>query len=189
MRRLPIAAVAVLTAVALSSCDDPAGPGKKGGGAPTPAPAASAYAASGDVSGYYMPLDPVRSGKWSLHHVFLGQAAEFEAWRNDGRSATFAPVMLQFEDATSPVVQTEVGEGRSVTARVLPTRFTVNDAQVRFEGRSAELGTVIFDGRLDQGALATARRNLGDEGVVLTGSLKIGDGRPQAIRLRWWMGD
>jgi hypothetical protein len=181
------AAVAILTAAALASCGDPAEPKKGEGG--TPAAAASAYAASGDVSGYYMPLDPVRSGKWSLHHLFLGQAAEFETWKADGRSATFAPVMLQFEDATSPMAQTEIGEARSVTARVLPTRFTVNDAQVRFEGRSAELGTVIFDGRLDQGALATARRNLGDEGVVLTGSLKIGDGRPQAVRLRWWMGD
>lgn len=189
MRRLPIIAVAVLTAAALTSCGDPAETRKDGGGAPAPAAAASAYAASSDVSGYYMPLDPVRSGKWSLHHLFLGQAAEFETWKADGRSATFAPVMLQFEDATSPVVQTEIGEARSVTARVLPTRFTVNDAQVRFEGRSAELGAVIFDGRLDQGALATARRNLGDEGVVLTGSLKIGDGRPQAVRLRWWMGD
>lgn len=189
MRLRSFAAAAILAAVALSSCDDPAGPGKKGGGAPAPAPSASAYAASGDVSGYYMPLDPVQSGKWSLDHVFLGQAAEFETWRNDGRSATFAPVMLQFEDTTSPMVQTEIGEARSVTARVLPTRFTVNDAQVRFEGRSAELGTVIFDGRLDQGALATARRNLGDEGVVLTGSLKVGDARPQAVRLRWWMGD
>lgn len=185
--RLRFVAAAVLTAVALSSCEDPVAPKKDGGG--SSAPAASAYAASGDLSGYYMPLDPVRSGKWSLDHVFLGQAAEFASWRAGDKSATFAPVMLQFEDTTSPMVQTEIGEARSVTARVLPTRFTVDDANVRFEGRSAELGTVIFDGRLDQGALATARRNLGDEGVALTGSLKVGDGRPQAVRLRWWMGD
>jgi hypothetical protein len=72
---------------------------------------------------------------------------------------------------------------------VLPTRYTVNDGEVIFEGRSPELGVVMFSGRLDQGALATARRNLGDEGAVLTGSLKIGNAPAQAVRLRWWMGD
>lgn len=181
--RLRLAA-ALLTAFALASCGEPSEP--SGAGAPA---VAASYAASGDVSGYYMPMDPVQSGKWTLDHMFLGQAAEFAAWQGGDRSATFAPVMLQFEDATSPMVQTEIGEARSVTARVLPTTYTVNDAQVRFEGQSPELGRIIFDGRLDQGALSTARRNLGDEGVVLTGSLRIGDARPQAIRMRWWMGD
>jgi hypothetical protein len=105
------------------------------------------------------------------------------------RSATFAPVMLVFDDVTSPMAQTELGETRSVSVRVLPTVYAVDDVQLRFEGSSPELGRVIFDGRMDQGALATSRRNLGDEGVVMTGSLKIGDAAPQAVRLRWWMGD
>jgi hypothetical protein len=184
MRRI-LALAAVLTSVALASCGD----GGSAGGGENAAPAAATYTASGDVSGYYMPMDPVQSGQWTLDHMFVGQAHEFASWQAGERTGTFAPVMLQFEDASSPMAQTEMGEQRSVTARVLPTTFTVNDAQIRFEGRSAELGVVSFDGRLDQGALSTARRNLGDEGVVLTGSLKIGDGRPQAVRMRWWMGD
>jgi hypothetical protein len=185
MRYVPLLAAA-LTALALASCDRPSAPEK---GDAEPAAAASSYAAANDVSGYYMPLDPVRVGKWSFDHVFVGQAAEFQSWQAGQRSGTFGPVMLQFEDTTSPMTQTELGETRSVTARVLPTSYTVNDAQIRFEGRSPELGAVIFDGRLDQGSLATSRRNLGNEGVVLTGSLKVGDAPAQAVRLRWWMGD
>lgn len=186
MRIVPLLAAA-LTVLTLASCDRPDAT-EKGDAAPAAA-AASSYAAANDVSGYYMPIDPLRVGKWSFDHMFIGQAAEFQSWKAGQRSGTFAPVMLQFADTNSPMAKTEMGETRSVTARVLPTAYTVNDAQIRFEGRSPELGVVIFDGRLDQGSLATARRNLGDEGVLLTGSLKVGDAPAQAVRLRWWMGD
>lgn len=181
MRRIASLAILIplLTLAACDSGREPAGP---------PAPAFT-NTASGDISGYYLPMDEARSGKWALDHVFVGQAAEFAGWQAGQRTATFAPVMLQFEDTTSPMTQTEIGEARSVTARVLPTRYTVNDGEVIFEGRTPELGVVMFSGRLDQGALATARRNLGDEGAVLTGSLKIGNAPAQAVRLRWWMGD
>ena len=142
-----------------------------------------------DLSGYYRPAGEVRVGKWSLDHVFVGQAAELRGWEAGGRSGTFGPVMLQFEDATSPMIQTETGEARSLSARVLPTAYSVSDTAISFQGRSAELGRVRFDGVLDPGALATARRNLGDEGVVLTGRLTVGDAPSQTVRLRWWGGD
>ena len=182
MRRLLIAVA--LAGLTLASCDRPGESGPE-------APAAPVFTntASGDLSGFYMPMEEVRVGKWSLDHVFVGQAAEFQSWQAGQRSEPFAPVMLQFDDATSPMVETELGEARSITARVLPTSYSVNDAEIRFEGRSPELGLVQFSGRLDSGALATARRNLGDEGAVLTGSLKVGDAPAQAVRLRWWMGD
>ena len=181
MRIRSLIAVGVV-ALALASCGD-------GGGTPEPAAPAFVNTASGDLSGYYLPIDEAKSGKWALDHVFVGQPQEFQAWQGGSRSGTFAPVMLSFEDVTSPMTQTEIGEVRSVTVRVLPTRYSVNDAEITFEGRSAELGTVMFSGRLDQGALATARRNLGDEGAVMTGSLRVGEGRAQPVRLRWWMGD
>ncbi len=182
MRRLACLAAVLL---GLAACDS----GADRGSAPA-APAESfAYNAAGDISGYYIPMDEARFDQWSLEHVFVGQAAEFEAWEGGERSPTFAPVMLTFDDVTSPMTQTELGETRSVSVRVLPTVYAVDDVQLRFEGRSPELGRVIFDGRMDQGALATSRRNLGDEGVVMTGSLKVGDAPPRAVRLRWWMGD
>lgn len=178
------ALIATVAALALSACGETPSEGRAPGAAP-----AFTYAAAGDLSGYFMPMDEVRAGPWKLDHVFVGQAPEFQAWAAGERSASFAPVMLQFHKAGSSAAGSAPGEAAADVARVLPTSYEVSDVQVRFEGRSAELGLVRFDGRLDQGALATARRNLGDESAVLTGSLKIGDARPQAVRLRWWMGD
>lgn len=174
----------------LASCDRPEAPAEA---PPTDAPPSAAqtfsHSMSADLSGYYMPASEVRIGKWAFDHVFVGQAQEFQAWEGGSRSATFGPVMLQFDDVTSPMVQTEIGEARSITARVLPTAYSVSDTHINFQGRSPELGLVRFDGVLDPGALATSRRNLGDEGVVVTGSLKIGDAPAQNVRLRWWGGD
>jgi hypothetical protein len=180
MRNLIGLAVGLLL---LASCDQPE--------APTGAPPAAAFrhAMSSDLSGYYLPAGEVRVGNWAFHHIFVGQAQEFQAWESGNRSETFAPVMLQFEDVTSPMVQTEIGETRSVSARVLPTTYSVTDTSLSFEGRSPELGAVRFEGSLDPGALATSRRNLGDEGVVVTGRLTVGDAPARTVQLRWWAGD
>lgn len=171
--------------VLLASCDRPDAPAE----APAPAAPAFSHSMSSDLSGYYMPAREARIGKWSFDHVFVGQAQEFQAWEGGSRSGTFGPVMLQFDDETSPMVQTEIGEARSITARVLPTVYSVTDTRISFQGRSPELGLVRFDGTFDPGALATSRRNLGDEGVVVTGTLTVGDSPPQSVRLRWWGGD
>jgi hypothetical protein len=174
----------------LAGCDRPAGRADAPAG-PVPASSARAfsYAATSDLSGYYMPASQVRIGKWSFGHIFVGQSFEFGAWKGEGSGTAFAPVMLHFDDVTSPMVQTELGEARSVTARVLPRRYAVSDDRIEFEGNSPELGAVRFDGRIDPGALATARRNLGDEGVVVTGTLTAGGQTVRDLRLRWWMGD
>jgi hypothetical protein len=179
------AAAGAALAAALSSCERPDRPAE----APSSTAGAFSYAATSDLSGYYLPASEARVGNWRLDHVFVGQAAEFRSWTGSERTATFAPVMLQFEDVTSPMVATEIGETRSVTARVLPTRYAVSDDRISFEGTSPELGRVAFDGRLDPGALATARRNLGEEGAVLTGDLTAGGQTVRNVRLRWWMGD
>lgn len=159
--------------------------------APAPAPAAGAFShtATSDLSGYYMPVSEVRIGKWVFDHIFVGQAFEFEAWKGVESETTFAPVMIQFDAAASPMVQTEPAEPRRVTARVLPTRYDVAEDRLVFEGTSAEFGVVRFEGWIDQGALATSRRNLGDEGVVVTGTLTAAGQTARDVRLRWWMGD
>ena len=185
MRARRLVAAAVLGALAVASCDRPTPPGD----APAPPAPGFAHAMTADLSGYYLPVGEVAVGQWRLHHLFVGQAADFESWEGGSRSATFAPVMLQFEDATSPMVQTELGETRSVTARVLPTSYAVSDTAVAFSGQSPELGRVAFEGRLDAGALATARRNLGGDGVVMTGRLTVGGQTLDGVRLTWWMGD
>lgn len=184
MHTRPVIGVALLAALAVASCERTPAPSE----APPPA-AAFSHSATADISGYYLPAEPVRIGRWSLDHVFVGQASEFEGWRAGSRGDTFAPVMIQFNAATSPMAATELGEAHSVAARVLPTRYEVTDTSVAFEGQSPELGRVTFEGRLDPGALATSRRNLGGDGVVLTGTLTAAGQTVRDVRLRWWMGD
>lgn len=142
-----------------------------------------------DVSGFYMPTTEVRQGDWRLDNVFLGQMQDFAAWEGGTREGQFAPVMLEFVDETSPVVQTELGEVRTGRVRVLPRFYSVENGMLRFVGVSDELGVVQLDAQLNDEALATARRNLGAEGAVLNGTLSLGQAAPQAVGFRWWAGD
>jgi hypothetical protein len=193
MRRLKPGAVLISLVVVIAACDQPPEPSDAPAPSATPAVAASAtaftHSFSDDLSGYYMPVDEVRVGDWRLHHLFMGQRSDFAAWEGGTRPATFGPVMAEFEDLSSPMVQTELGESRSGRSRVLPVSYSISDDRVRFTGRSTVLGEVTFDGRLDPGALATARRNLGDETAVLTGTLRVGDRTLNGVRMRWWAGD
>lgn len=181
MRRL----LAVSAVLFLVGCEPPAGPE-----APSRPDSRRAFehAFEGDRSGYYLPLQAVRNGDWTFHHLFIGPAHVFDAWEAGSHGATFGPVMIEFEDASSPMIQTELGESRSRRDRVLPTRYRVTQDRVEFEGRSNALGVVRFEGRLDEGALAESKRNLGSEGAVMTGVLTAG-GRTQRVQLRWWAGD
>lgn len=154
-------------ALAVAACDR--------AGEPAPAAAAFSYAATADLSGYYRPVTPVRVGDWSLDSLFLGQPAAFEGYEG----GTDGPLVMRFLAANDA----------GGAARVLPTRYSVTDTAVRFEGQSPGLGRVTFDGRLDQGALATARRNLGGDSAVLTGTLTAGGQTVRNVRLTWWMGD
>lgn len=188
--RIRILAAAV-AALVVASCDRPTAPDTGAGAPATAAASGFSHGMTADLSGYYMPLTEVRAGKWSLDHVFVGQTAEFQSWEAGTRSPTFAPVMLQFDDTSSPMIADKFGGSvaHTVTVRILPTSYSVTDTSIAFEGRSPELGAVAFEGNLNPGALATSRRNLGDEGVVVSGTLKVGDAPAQAVRLRWWMGD
>lgn len=147
------------------------------------------YSAAGDVSGYYLPVSDVAVGPYRLDHIFLGQAFEFEAWERGEPDQTFAPLMLQFDDVSSPMVMTELGEQRSLSVRVLPQAYAVTDDVIRFAGTSEELGAVSFALRLDRGALAVARRTPGDDTAVLTGTLTAGGRTFGDVPFRWYGGD
>lgn len=177
-------------AMALAGCDKPGDKPPAPDAGPAPATAAAfSHALTVDASGYYMPVTAPSFGKWMLRDIAVGQTRDFAAWEQGNRSTTWAPIMIEFEDATSPMVQTELGEARSGQARVLPTSYAVTDTAVSFTGTSPELGEVKFEGVLDPDALATSRRNLGDEGAVLTGSLTAGGITIGMVSLRWWAGD
>lgn len=182
MRKRALAVAALSGLMALAACDRPAK-------APEPAAASKAAAFKHDlpedVSGYYVPTEEVRVDNWRLHHVFMGQVPDFIAWEGGQRNSGFAPVMIEFEDMTGPPLET----GNRRRLRLIPAAYDVTEDRVRVQALSGGLGAVSFDGRLDQGALATARRNLGDRGVVLKGTLKVGNRTFNNVSMRWWAGD
>ena len=165
-------------AMTLAGCDlfeTPSG-GASGGGEREVAPAADGafrHAQSEDLSGFYTPVAETGEGEGRLLLVFIGQPADFEAWEKGTRDGGFAPVMLEFAG----------GE------RVLPERYEVSDSRVRFSGTSEALGRVTLDARLDGGALALARRNLGtDEDPAMEGTVTV-DGRSYGgVKFAWSMG-
>ena len=183
MIRVRFAAVAALSGLmALTACDGPAK-----GPEPTTSPKAAAFKHDlpEDVSGYYLPTAEVKIDNWRLHHVFMGQVPDFIAWEGGERPSGFAPVMIEFEDMVGPPLE----NGNRRRLRLIPAAYDVTEDRVRVQALSGGLGAVSFDGRLDQGALSTARRNLGDKGVVLKGTLKVGNRTFNNVSMRWWAGD
>ena len=176
-RRMIGSIAAILT---LAACDPPE---TASDASPGSTEAAFAYAARSDLSGYYRPVADVRVGRWSLRHIFIGQPGAFERRTGVEPNNSFSPVHLQFVAAGEQPATGGSGP------RVLPVRYRVTDTHLSFVGRSPELGEVAFEGRLDPEALAMARRNLGDDGVVVTGSLTAAGDTLRNVRLTWSMGD
>lgn len=171
--------MAGLIAVLLGSaaCDDVKAPASGGPSVARPAAAGFTHQISGDLSGYYTPAAPISIDGYRVKALFLGQSAEFAAWESGPKSSDFAPVMIEFEkDGAAPI-------------RVLPKTYSVSDGRIRFEGVDPRFGNVAFNGTLDQNALATARRNLGDEAPVLTGTLRAGGTAFGGQKFRWYGGD
>jgi len=133
---------------------------------------ASQHRLSGDISGDYRPVDAL-SSDWRVEGLFIGQMAAFEAWEAGRRDA--APLILTLS-------------GPQGTSQVLPTRYDLTDDALHLVGTLPGGGEVTLDARIDQGALATARRNLGDRTPVVTGAASV-EGRRLPFSLGWWNGD
>lgn len=165
-RRLLLALVVV--GVCLASCERRPSEEQKPFEAST-----FSHALDADVSGEYRPVEPVRLGGATFESLFIGQASAFEAWEQGKGGST--PLVLVFASADGP-------------RGVGPDSYRVTDEMVRFRGQAGPDLPVRFEGRLNQGALATARRNLGDQTIVIEGRLIVGDERTP-VRLTLWGGD
>nr|WP_316626990.1 hypothetical protein [uncultured Brevundimonas sp.] len=165
MRRR-LGALALLAVLAVGACDQ-----RHDGAQPRNDANTSVFrhALSEDLSGEYRPVAPDSAGVVSL---FIGQGSAFAAWEAGDRGAS--PLILTLATA----------EGEKT---VLPIRYQITDDAVRMTGATAT-GEVQLDARIDQGALATARRNLGDRTVVISGTVQI-DGRRAPLALTAWSGD
>ena len=174
-------------AMVLAGCDPltttvGAGKADGGSGTATPAPRAGggfAHSQTEDLSGYYeVGQADVGPAGFRLMRLFVGQAQAFADWEEGKRSATFAPVMLEF-----------LGPG-GTTERVLPETYSVSDDRIRMAARTASGERISLDAQMNTGALATARRTLGGgEEAALTAVVVIGDRTWSGVKLGWSGGD
>lgn len=163
MRRR-LGAIVLMGLLALSACE------RREAAGPTPEVARFSHRLSADISGDYRP---VGEGSGNLVSMFVGQTAGFTAW--EAGQGGPPPLILSLVGPQGPM-------------RVTPDAYAITDDTVQMTGSAPGGGVVRLQGRIDQGALATARRNLGDQTPVITGTLSV-DGQRTAFALSWWGGE
>jgi len=143
-----------------------------------------------DASGYYLSPTNVRVGDYQFTHLAIGAPSDFQTWETGDRTSTFGPVLIAFDDVTSPMAPNELGgEGHSVSLRVLPDAYSFDAGKLQFRGHDPKLGEVIFSGAFDQAALTKARGEGSSGGTVLTGDLKVGNAPARKVSFTYWVGD
>jgi len=190
MRFMTLALCAASAAVALAGCnrqDSKPAPAPTPAPAPAPAPSPAASTAKPPVSGfthtgnfdnagYYMPVRDIRVGSWQLKTIGVGAISDFAAWEQGDRTSTFGPILLEFDDTTSPLKPNEIGgEAHEVSVRVLPSGYSTDGKTLRFAGVDPKLGPVSFEGVFDTAAMAEAKAQGASDAAVLKGTLQVGD--------------
>jgi len=163
--RLRWATVAVMGVLSVTACE------RRDTTPKSPSEGPFQHRLSGDISGDYRPIgegavQPVAS-------LFIGQDEAFAAWEGGSR-------------ASPPLILSLIGPQGE--ASVLPDTYVVTDDRIQMRGSAPGMGPVELSARIDQGALATARRNLGDQTPVVTGTVSV-NGRRTPFALSWWGGD
>lgn len=126
----------------------------------------------GDISGDYRPVVEAGEG-WRVQSLFIGQAPAFEAWEAGRREA-------------SPLILTLVGPDGAV--RFTPRAYALTDERLTLVAGAPGGRDARLEARIDPGALATARRNLGDRTPVISGTVTV-EGVRLPVNLGWWNGD
>ena len=203
MRYRTFALATVLLATAVAGCNrKPAAqaeaPAVAAAPAPAPTPAEpSLHVSEGfkhqaglDASGYYLSPASFQVGNYRFAHMAIGAPSDFQTWEKGDHSSTFGPILMQFDDVTSPLVPNELGgEGHSVSVRVLPDAYSFDAGKLTFRGKDPKLGEVVFVGAFDQAALAQARNDGSSQSTVLSGDLKIGAQPVRKVSFTYWVGD
>ena len=194
MRNAVFTAAAVSLGAILAACS-PAAPAAKGDPAAAPAgqadPAGCTHTADADLFGYYQPTQPVQTGNWKLSNFHIGDEEAFDKWEAGTRPDPYAPVMLEFDDVTSPTATGELGNTyHTVSERILPDAYVINGADIAFVDKDSKLGKVTFHGKLDLAAIAAAKGEGGaTDGPVMTGTLTVGDKTFENVAFTWYGGD
>jgi len=166
--------------------------------APAPVPAAPTLTVPAgyhhqqglDASGYYLSPTNFRVGTYAFSHLAIGAPSDFQTWEKGDRASTFGPILIAFDDTTSPMVPNEMGgEGHAVSVRVLPDAYSFDAGKLTFRGHDPKLGEVLFIGAFDQAALAQARAEGSTQGTVLSGDLKVGAAPARKVTFTYFVGD
>jgi len=143
-----------------------------------------------DASGFYLTSQPLQIGDYRLTHLGVGAPSDFQQWEKGERASVFGPILLKFEDVTSPLRSNEMGgETHTVSVRVLPQAYSLTAGQLTFRGADPRLGEVLFSGRFDPSALAQARNEGSSQGPVLRGLLKVGDAPARPVAMVYFVGE
>jgi len=185
---------AAVAAILLAACTPAEAPpkGEPGAAAARPDdPSGFKHTEGADLFGYYMPTQPVKVANWEMTNFHIADEAEFDKWEGGTRTATYSPVMLEFDDVSSPKATNELGgEYHTVSERILPDAYSISGGDIVFVDRDSKLGRVSFRGKLDLAAVAAAKREgANPEAVVMTGTLTIGDKTFENVAFTWYGGD
>jgi hypothetical protein len=207
MRASMILAVAAL---ALAACNQKAAEPKSGADTVNlpPAVASTAVPASAqaptpltgfthekgaDLFGYYLPPKDVKVGNWQLTVFSIGAEEDFARWEaGQQRIPNYAPVMLEFEDVTSPTTTNEMGQQvHTRSVRVLPSGYAISGAKLSFSGQDPAIGPVAFSGVIDLAALKASKAEgpNGGPATILKGDLKVGASSFNGQAFTWFGGD
>jgi hypothetical protein len=156
-----------------------------------PAPVTFSHDPALDSLGFYFTDTDVQSGNLKLESLSIGQASDFADWEAGKRPATYAPIFMTFDDVTSPTAENELGQTyHTVSVRVMPTAYRVDDREVSFHGVDPRLGQVTFTGAFDVEALKAAKAaGPGETRRVLKGGLQVGDQQFRNISFMYFGGE
>ena len=141
--------------------------------------------------GYYLPVKEVKVGDYRLDNLHIAGQKGFGDWESGLRTKTYAPVMLEFVDVTSPSRINALGHTvYSVMLKVLPTAYLVTDDHVRLVGSHPKLGEVRLDAKIDPAMLKKSKSTRGKNGeTVAAGALQVGDTPFADLAFTWRGGD
>lgn len=186
---LPRSALVVATTLACFLAGTPA---DANGAAPAPR-GAFTFNESADLFGYYLPTGAVAVGKFKLRDIAIGGRDDFKKFLAGARQPTYAPVMIEFDDVTSPQHTNEMGQPYFENApRILPTAFRLDGANVAFDGTDPKIGHVSFSGELTDYMLKTGadpEARTVQSRPALTGDLVVGDKTFKNVTFTWFGGD
>jgi hypothetical protein len=144
-----------------------------------------------DQFGYYLPVNEVKVGDYRLDNLHVAGQMGFNDWETGQRTKTYAPVMLEFVDITSPARKNALGNVvYSVKLKVLPDAYAVTDERIRLVGKHPKLGDVRLDVKLDPATLKKTKGTKGKDGLtVAQGALQVGDTPFKDVAFTWRGGD